>query len=59
MNALKDWMRREPLRVRAIIVAAAGLAAALGFQVDAEAIISFLVLVGVLSETARAKVTPS
>jgi hypothetical protein len=59
MDFLRDFARREPLRLRAIIIAACGLAAALGFDVDGEAIIGLLVALGVLTETARAKVTPA
>lgn len=59
MDFLTDFARREPLRLRAIVVALLALAAAFGFDVDADAIIGGLVALGLLTETARAKVSPS
>ncbi len=59
MNALKAFAEREPLRLRAVIVAAVAVAACFGFQVDAETIIGLLVALGVLTESARRRVTPA
>lgn len=59
MDKFRDFARREPLRLRAIIVAVCALAAAFGFDVDPGPILGLLVALGVLTETARAKVSPS
>lgn len=59
MNKVRQYIINEPVVVRAVVVIGVTIAAALGFDLDVDAVLGVVaVVVGAGAVSARGKVTP-
>ena len=60
MKAILEFIKNEPVIVKAIVTLAVALAATFGFDVDSTQLVAILTVLGVVTvPTVRAKVTPT